>query len=45
MSRSRVQRPAVSVLARDFGAMSAGYTTDAVRMPPNGPALVGRQTG
>jgi ketosteroid isomerase-like protein len=36
------ERDAAMVLARDFAAMSAGYTADAVRMPPNAPALVGR---
>ena len=40
--RTIAERDAAMVLARDFAAMSAGYTADAVRMPPNGPALVGR---
>jgi len=40
--RAIAERDAAMVLARDFAAMSAGYTADAVRMPPNAPALVGR---
>ena len=40
--RAIAERDAAMVLARDFAAMSAGYTADAVRMPPNSPALAGR---
>ncbi len=40
--RAIAERDAAMVMARNFAEMSAGYTTDAVRMPPNGPALVGR---
>ena len=40
--RAIAERDAAMVLARDFADMSAGYTVDAVRMSPNGPALVGR---
>ena len=40
--RAIAERDAAMVLARDFAAMSSGYTDDAVRMPPHAPALVGR---
>ena len=40
--REIAERDAAMVLSRDFAAMTAGYTEDAVRMPPNAPALVGR---
>lgn len=40
--RSFAQRDASIVLARDWDALASEYTSDAVRMPPNEPAVQGR---
>jgi ketosteroid isomerase-like protein len=40
--RKIAERDAPIVLSRDWGALAAEYAEDAVRMPPNGPAVQGR---
>jgi ketosteroid isomerase-like protein len=40
--RKIADRDAPIVLARDWDALAAEYAKDAVRMPPNGPAVQGR---
>ncbi len=40
--RAIADKDAPTVRAREWAAVAAGYTEDAVRMPPNGPAIQGR---
>jgi ketosteroid isomerase-like protein len=40
--RTIAERDAPLVRARNWAALSSGYTEDAVRMPPNSPAIRGR---